>query len=152
MYQTKCINYYNVFPKQFDWNEYFSPFEFSSARIKIGIWINSARLNNLGRPLFKLGVGQEKFGVWFVWRRLLFFLLLLLLLLLFNFLWSLLLQRNKTIKEWLLPSEIQPCQQCQITVRLLCYMYRLLVKSLKSVTEHYFCKLTQRTWFITSYF
>ena len=113
MYQTKCINYYNVFPKQFDRNEYFSPFEFSLARIKIGVWINSARLNNLSRPLFKLGVGQEKFGVWFVWRRLLFLLLLLLLLLLFNFLWSLLLQSNKTIKEWLLPSEIQPYQQCQ---------------------------------------
>ena len=47
MYRT---NYYNVFCKQFDRNEHFSPFELSSAAIKIGVWINSADLNNLGRP------------------------------------------------------------------------------------------------------
>ena len=29
-------------------------FEFSSAGIKIGVWINSAGLNNLGRPKFEL--------------------------------------------------------------------------------------------------
>ena len=29
---------------------YFSPFEFSSAEIKIGVWINSASLNYLGHP------------------------------------------------------------------------------------------------------
>ena len=34
---------------QFDRNEYFSSFEFSSAGIKTGVWINSAGLNNLGR-------------------------------------------------------------------------------------------------------
>ena len=32
-----CINYNKVFCKQFDQNEYFSPFEFSSAEINIGI-------------------------------------------------------------------------------------------------------------------
>ena len=37
MYQTKCISYYNVFCKQFDRNEHFFPFEFSSAGIKIGV-------------------------------------------------------------------------------------------------------------------
>ena len=41
---------YNVFCKQFDQNEHFSPFEFSSAGIKIGVWINSGSLNSLGRP------------------------------------------------------------------------------------------------------
>ena len=30
----------------------------------IGVWINSAGLNNLGRPKFKLGSAHEKFGVW----------------------------------------------------------------------------------------
>ena len=50
MYRIKCINYYNVFCKQFDRNEHFSPFELTSAAIKIGVWINSAGLNNLGRP------------------------------------------------------------------------------------------------------
>ena len=38
-------NYYNVFRKQFDQNEHFSPLELSSAAIKI----NTAGLNNLGR-------------------------------------------------------------------------------------------------------
>ena len=38
-------NYYNVFCKQFDRNEHFSPLELSSAAIKI----NTAGLNNLGR-------------------------------------------------------------------------------------------------------
>ena len=32
MYRTYCINYYNVFCKQFDRNEHFPPFELSSAR------------------------------------------------------------------------------------------------------------------------
>ena len=50
MYRTLCINYYNEFCKQFDRNEHFSPFELSSAAIKIGVWINLAGLNNLGRP------------------------------------------------------------------------------------------------------
>ena len=40
----------------------------SSAVIKIGAWINSADLNNLGRPYFELGSAHEKFGVkW--WRQ-----------------------------------------------------------------------------------
>ena len=47
---ASCINYYNIFSKQFNRNEYFSPFELSSAEIKIGVWINSASLNYLGRP------------------------------------------------------------------------------------------------------
>ena len=38
-------------------------FEFSSAGIKIGVWINSAGLNNLGRPKFELDYAREKFGV-----------------------------------------------------------------------------------------
>ena len=50
MYRTKCINYYNIFCKHFDRNEHFSPFELSSMSIMIGVWINSAGLNNLGRP------------------------------------------------------------------------------------------------------
>ena len=50
MYRKKCINSYNVFCKQFDRHEHFSPSEFSSAGIKIGVSINSASLNNLGRP------------------------------------------------------------------------------------------------------
>ena len=29
MYRVKCKSYYNVFSKEFDQNEYFSPFEFS---------------------------------------------------------------------------------------------------------------------------
>ena len=36
--------------KQFDENEHFSPFELSSAGIKIGVWINSGGLNSFGRP------------------------------------------------------------------------------------------------------
>ena len=50
MYRTKCINYFNVFSKQFDRNKHFSPFELSSAAIKIDVCINSAGLNNLGWP------------------------------------------------------------------------------------------------------
>ena len=43
----------------------FSPFDPSSAEIKIGVWINSAGLNYLGRPYkFELGSAHEKFGVW----------------------------------------------------------------------------------------
>jgi len=38
------MNYNKVFSKQFDQNEHFSPFEFSSAGIKIGVWINSGGL------------------------------------------------------------------------------------------------------------
>ena len=37
MHRTSCVNYYIVFCKQFDQNEHFSPFEFTSAGIKIGI-------------------------------------------------------------------------------------------------------------------
>ena len=37
----------NVFSISSDQNELFSPFEFSWARIKIGIWINSYGLNSL---------------------------------------------------------------------------------------------------------
>ena len=58
MYWTLCINYYNIFC------EHFLPFELSSAAIKLGIWINSASLNNLGHPQFKLGLAYEKFGIW----------------------------------------------------------------------------------------
>ena len=50
MYRTKCRNSYNVFCKQFDRNAHFSPSEFSSAGIKIGVWITLAGLNNFGRP------------------------------------------------------------------------------------------------------
>ena len=39
---------FNIFCKQLDQNEQFSPFEFSLAGIKISVWINSASLNNLG--------------------------------------------------------------------------------------------------------
>ena len=39
-----------VLCKQFDENEHFSSFEFSSAGIKIGVWVNSGGLNSLGRP------------------------------------------------------------------------------------------------------
>ena len=56
--------YYNVFCKQFEQNGHFSPFEISSAAIKIGVWINSAGLNDLGRPQFELGSANEKFGIW----------------------------------------------------------------------------------------
>ena len=42
--------YSNIFCKQFDRNEHFSPFELSSAAIKIGVRINLASLNNLGQP------------------------------------------------------------------------------------------------------
>ena len=49
MYRTKYRNSYNVFCKQFDQNAHFSPPEFSSAGIKIGVWITLAGLNNLGR-------------------------------------------------------------------------------------------------------
>ena len=41
---------FNIFCKQLDQNEQFSPFEFSLAGIKIGVWINSANRKNLGRP------------------------------------------------------------------------------------------------------
>ena len=41
---------YDVFCEQFDRDKYFSPSEISSAGIKIGVWINSTGLNNLGRP------------------------------------------------------------------------------------------------------
>ena len=40
MYQNKCINYYF---EQFDKNEYFSPLQFSSVGIKIGVlkvWVS----------------------------------------------------------------------------------------------------------------
>ena len=50
MYWSYCINYIKVFCKQFDQNEYFSLFEFSSAGIKAGVWINSGGLNSLGQP------------------------------------------------------------------------------------------------------
>ena len=32
--------------------------------MKIGIWINSAGLSNLGRLSFELGSAHEQFGVW----------------------------------------------------------------------------------------
>ena len=47
------MNYNNVFSKQFDQNGHFSPSEFSSAGIKIGVWINSGGLNGLCRPEFE---------------------------------------------------------------------------------------------------
>ena len=50
VYRTQSMNFYNVFSKQFDRDEHFSPFELSSVAIKIGFWINSADLNNFGRP------------------------------------------------------------------------------------------------------
>ena len=37
MYRTRWISYYDVFCKQFDRNEYLSPLEFNTARIKIGV-------------------------------------------------------------------------------------------------------------------
>ena len=37
MYRTQCINYNNVFCKQLDQNEHFSPFEVTSAGIKSGV-------------------------------------------------------------------------------------------------------------------
>ena len=37
MYRTKWINFNNEFCKQFNQNEHFSPVEFSSAGIKIGV-------------------------------------------------------------------------------------------------------------------
>ena len=37
MYRTYCINYHNIFCKQFDRNEPFWPFDLSSAGIKNGI-------------------------------------------------------------------------------------------------------------------
>ena len=46
--------------KQFDRNEHFSPSEFSSAGIKIRVWIDSAGLNNLGRPYFEYRFGLRK--------------------------------------------------------------------------------------------
>ena len=58
LYRTQCINYYNLFCKQFNWNKNFSPFKLNSAAI------NSADLNNLGRPLFELGSARGKVGVW----------------------------------------------------------------------------------------
>ena len=54
-------NYYNVFVSILT---EFSPFELSSAAIKIGVWISSAGLSNLGRPQFELSSAHEKFGVW----------------------------------------------------------------------------------------
>ena len=53
-------NYYNVFCKQFDRNEHFSPLELSSAALKIGVWINSA---GLGSALIRI-----RFGSWNVRR------------------------------------------------------------------------------------
>ena len=41
----------------------FRLFELNSAAIKIDVWITSADLNNLGRPLFELGSAHEKIGV-----------------------------------------------------------------------------------------
>ena len=32
--------------------------------MKIGVWINSAALSNLGRHSFELGSAHEQFGVW----------------------------------------------------------------------------------------
>ena len=37
MYGTQCVNYYNVFCKQFDQNAHFSPFELSSTAIETGV-------------------------------------------------------------------------------------------------------------------
>ena len=37
MYRTRCISYYDLFCKQFDPNEYLSPLEFNTARIKISV-------------------------------------------------------------------------------------------------------------------
>ena len=37
----------------------FPPFEFTSAEIKIGVWINSAKRNNLDRPQFESGSAHE---------------------------------------------------------------------------------------------
>ena len=54
-------NYFNVFVSILT---EFSPFELSSAAIKIGVWISSAGLSNLGRPQFELSSAHEKFGVW----------------------------------------------------------------------------------------
>ena len=54
--------FWRIFFKQSDLNEHFPPFEFSLAEIKIGVWINSAGLNNLGRLEF--GSAHEKFGFW----------------------------------------------------------------------------------------
>ena len=42
------------FPSSLTEMNIFPFFEFSSAGIKIGVWINSAGLNNLGRPKFEL--------------------------------------------------------------------------------------------------
>ena len=43
----------------------FSLVELSSVAIKISAWINSAGLNNLGRPKFEfIGSAYEKFGDW----------------------------------------------------------------------------------------
>ena len=52
------------FCKQFDRNEHFPPFKLSSAAIKIGVWITSAILINLGWPSFELGSLHEKVSVW----------------------------------------------------------------------------------------
>ena len=50
----------------FEQNEYFSPFEFSSAGINIDIWIiNSAGLNNLSRS----ALIRIRFGSWKVQRN-----------------------------------------------------------------------------------
>ena len=37
VYRTQSMNFYNVFSKQFDRDEHFSPFELSSVAIKIGV-------------------------------------------------------------------------------------------------------------------
>ena len=52
-----------------------------SAAIQIGVWINLAGLNNLGRPWFELGSAHEKFGDWtgaYCFLILLFLLILIL--------------------------------------------------------------------------
>ena len=38
--------------------------EFCRAGIKIGVWLNSVDLNDLGRRSFELGSAHEKFGVY----------------------------------------------------------------------------------------
>ena len=60
MYRTLCINYYNLFCKQFDQNEHFLRVELTSAAIMIGVWINSACLNNH----FRLVSIVIRFGLW----------------------------------------------------------------------------------------
>ena len=66
MYRTKWISCYQVFCWQFDRNEYFSPLEFSTAGIKIGVGVNSAGLNKWSAFIrIRFGsLGTEKVGVW----------------------------------------------------------------------------------------